>query len=610
MQTFYTLKCVSCGKEWDETKTSTRCLKCGNSLDVIFDYEYIGTKLNEFSLRHTPMSGMKYLDFYPIRDRKRIVSLQEGNTPLYHAKEMGEKRRLKKLYIKNEGGNPTGVFKDRGSLVEITKALELGAKAIVVASTGNMAASVSAYAGKAKIPCYVLIPEGTPIGKLSQSLAYGGSIIQVRGTYADCVQLSEKMAKKYGYYLAGDYAFRGEGQKSIAFEIVEQLNWQVPDVVIVPMGCGTNISAIWKGFQEFYKLGITESLPRMIGVQPDGCPTIVEPFRKKKARFHLVEKPKTICSAVGIGVPIDDIKALKALRESGGKGETIDDDTALEAQQEMAEFASIFTEPSGALPVAVLEKLRDQGDVSESDVIVCVATGSGLKDPKSAVLMHAEPVSLEPDIDSIDEFMKSGMQSITSGGVRGKEDIVFPDYPEEKQLKKVLKEMFHFEPDPELLKKFQFEFKRFFEKRGEMKKSELQLFMDEFVANFGNIEKALVLENFHIETSLHEKARANIYFEFLGEKISASCEGGGPVDAALTGLKEAIARETDFEVMLKDYSVSIPSGGVDAAVRVNILMQDARENLVMGTAASTDVIVASLQAFVNGFNLLWNKQKR
>ncbi|MBI5414107.1 threonine synthase [Candidatus Peregrinibacteria bacterium] len=606
---FYTITCVSCGKNWKEEETSTKCLDCNSALEVIFDYDHIQTNLNEYVLKNAPPSAMKYLDFYPIKDRKKIVSLQEGNTPLYHAKKMGEKRGLPKLYIKNEGGNPTGVFKDRGSLVEITKALELNAKAIVVASTGNMAASVSAYAGKAGIPCYVLIPEGTPIGKLSQSLAYGGTIIQIRGTYADCVHLSEKMAKKYGYYLAGDYAFRGTGHKSIGYEIIEQLSWKVPDIVIVPMGCGTNISAIWKGFKEFFDLGIVQKTPRMIGVQPENCSTIAAAFLQGKDRYVYVDKPKTVCSAVGIGEPQDDIKALRCLRESGGTAVTIDDDTVLEAQQEMAECASIFTEPSGALPIAVLEKLKEKGVITEKDIVVCVATGTGLKDPKSAVLMHAEPITVEPNIESVDAFLKSGMQNVTSGGTRGRADVIFPKYPEKEELKKVLKELFHLDPKNELFEKFQKEFKGFFEKRDEMKKSELQLFVNEFIANFGTEEKVLILENFKIETSLHEKAKATIECTFQGERFTNSHQGGGPVDAALSALKKAIEPKTGFKVHLKDYNVTIRNGGIDTTVQVNIVVQDADGNEATGTAASPDVIVGSLEAYVNGFNLLWNKQK-
>ncbi|MFH1188176.1 MAG: pyridoxal-phosphate dependent enzyme, partial [bacterium] len=252
---FYILKCVKCGAEFNENETATSCLKCGEALDVKYDLDYIKRRLNFYALKNSPLSALKYLAFYPILDFKGIVTLNEGGTPLHKAKNIGKKLGLNKLFIKVEGANPTGVFKDRGSLVELTKAKELNAKAVCCASTGNMAASVSAYAAAAGLPCYVLIPEGTPVGKLAQTLSYGARVIQVRGTYADCVRLCAEMAKKYNFYLAGDYVFRAEGQKSMAYEIIEQNFWKAPDFVIVPIGCGTNIAGIWKGFKEFYQLG-------------------------------------------------------------------------------------------------------------------------------------------------------------------------------------------------------------------------------------------------------------------------------------------------------------------------------------------------------------------
>ncbi len=167
---FYTLKCISCKAEYDEHKSCTTCLKCGDPLDVIYNYDYLKQRLNLYALKNSPISALKYLTFYPIINLEKIISLNEGGTPLHYCRNLSKKYNLKNLYIKNEG-NPTGVFKDRGTLVEVTKALEMGAKAVCLASTGNMAASVSAYCTIAKIPCYVLVPEGTPIGKLAQTLS-------------------------------------------------------------------------------------------------------------------------------------------------------------------------------------------------------------------------------------------------------------------------------------------------------------------------------------------------------------------------------------------------------------------------------------------------------
>ena len=277
-ENFYTLKCIKCKAQFDEHTTCTKCLKCGSSLDVVYNYDFIKRRLNLYALKHSPISALKYLTFYPIINLEKIITLNEGGTPLHHCINLSKKYKLNNLYIKNEGANPTGVFKDRGTLVEITKAQEMGAKAVCFASTGNMAASVAAYCTQAKLPCYVLVPEGTPIGKLAQTLSYGARIIQVRGTYSECAKLAEQMAEKNGFYLAGDYAFRLEGQKSQAYEIAEQLGWRAPDYLVCPAGVGTNISAIWKGFVELHKLELIKKLPKLIAVQPEGCDVIVRAF--------------------------------------------------------------------------------------------------------------------------------------------------------------------------------------------------------------------------------------------------------------------------------------------------------------------------------------------
>ncbi|MBD3360501.1 threonine synthase, partial [Candidatus Peregrinibacteria bacterium] len=399
---FYTLKCIKCGAEFDEHQTATTCLKCEGALDVIYDYDYIKQRLNLYALKNSPISALKYLTFYPIINLEKIITLNEGGTPLHHCRNLSKKYKIKNLYIKNEGANPTGVFKDRGTLVEVTKALEMGASAVCLASTGNMAASVSAYCTIAKIPCYVLVPEGTPIGKLAQTLSYGSRIIQVRGTYSDCAGLAVEMAEKHGFYLAGDYVFRLEGQKSQGYEIAEQLGWKSPDYVIVPMGCGTNLSAIWKGFKELKKLNLIDNLPKLIGVQPDGCNVIVKAFKSRNKKITPLNKPDTICSAVAAGDPLDGKKAIKALTESKGSVVQLSDETTLETEQLLAKEEAIFVEPSGALAIAALEALTKKKFFKKDDTVVCVATGNGLKDPKSAIKNIPDPPTIDPDIKEVD----------------------------------------------------------------------------------------------------------------------------------------------------------------------------------------------------------------
>lgn len=605
----YEIKCVNCGAIFTEQETITRCLKCGQALDIQFDIPRLKGTVNEYVLKHTPISAMKYLNFYPLNDRSKIISLNEGGTPLVHSEKLSEKYGVKNLYIKNEGANPTGVFKDRGTLVEVSKALELGAKAIVLASTGNMAASVSAYAAKAGIPCYVLVPENTPIGKLSQSLVHGGKVLKIRGTYTDCVKLSEEMAKKYNYLLAGDYAFRSEGQKSIAFEIIEQLNWNVPDVVLAPVGCGTNLYGIAKGFFEWYELGLITKIPRIVGVQPEKCDTLYSQFYNGKNESTKLTSPGSLCSAVNIGAPLDDMKLLKAIRKSGGDFEIIDDNTVLKSQLDMANMASVFTEPSGAIPVACIKKMVENGKIKPDETVVCVATGTGLKDPHSATLLFSNLPSLDSNISEIDDFLGSGISDVQSQ--KGNQKILFSLAPQTKEVKDIAKKEFNFDAskNPELFESLCREIGIFFERRKEMRYSDFQILLEDTISDF-HLEQNPVLEiiDFSATNSFSGKAKSDVVIKFKGEEYQVSGEGSGPVDAVITAIESLIKQKAEFSLQLEDYEVSVPSGGVNATVQVKITFSDGAGNSVRVMGVSPDIVVASIMAYQKGFSRLYRNQ--
>lgn len=601
----YSLHCVSCGKTWKEEETCTNCLACGNALDVQMDHEYIAHHLNRFALSHAPLSAAKYLDFYPITSPKKMVSLNEGGTPLHHAKKLGKKLGLPKLYIKNEGINPTGVFKDRGSLVEMTKALELGAKAVAVASTGNMAASIAAYASQANLPCYIFVPEGTPIGKLSQTLSYGGRLIQIRGTYADCVTLAEQMAKKHHWYLAGDYAFRAEGAKSTSFEIIEQLHWSVPDVVICPMGCGTNLSGIWKGFSEWQQLELIDRVPKMVGVQPVNCDTLCVSFREDKERYTFVDKPKTVASAVGIGVPQDDIKALHALRNSDGDAEVATEEEILEAQQHMAREESIFVEPSSAIPLAVLTKLLKRGVIDPEQTIVLIATGIGLKDPQAALQSFAHPSSIESNIEDIEHYLETGTPRIQ----KERDAVLFTEVPKKEALQTSIEKEFEYKAIGKVLDFLHDSIAAFLLRGKTIKKADLLSLIEEAIENESIPETPLRLEDFSITSGLKEKPKARISLSFYEHKRSAEGEGVGPFDALVVALKKAIENDSEFWPELDDFQVNVTSGKENAVVRVSMKMRDEEEkNTVTAHGSSPDILLASLLAFLKGYNMLFHKK--
>ncbi len=345
---------------------------------------------------------MKYFPFLPTQDDSRFVTLSEGITPLLKSKSIG-KRLGVKLYFKYEAVNPTGSFKDRGSAIEVTVAKELGAKAIIVASTGNMAASCACYAAAADIPCFVFVPEGTPVAKLAQVISYGGKIVQVKGTYSDAAHLAKNIARKLGFYLAGDYAFRTEGQKTAAYEIIEQLLYHVPDMVVVPMGVGTNIAAYGKGFLEYKELGFIENIPQLVGVEAEGANAIVRSFRKKTTDITALKTADTIASAIAVDYPWDGIKALDVIRKSGGQAVSVSDTTIVEAQYMLAREEGLFVESSAASSLSALFEIAKKQDI-KGKKIVCVLTGNGLKDPMPIIKAALKPPTINPDAHSFLEL--------------------------------------------------------------------------------------------------------------------------------------------------------------------------------------------------------------
>lgn len=389
----YRLFCTHCKEEVTEEHSHTRCPRCVAALDIEYDMEGVA--------KDKP-------HLYPLQNADNVVSLKEGKTPLYEVEAMRELYGLSNLYVKNEGANPTGVFKDRGSFVEVTKAKDLGAKYLVVASSGNMAASCSAYAAKAGIPICVFVPERVPLGKLAQMISYGARVIKIRGSYNDCVKLVHDLAPKFDMYVLGDYVFRREGQKGLAYELVDDLPQGAPDVVIVPTGAGTHISALWRGFQEYHRLGLIDSLPRMVAVQPQGAGVIVDAFEKKKEVYKEWHETQTLCSAVDVEDPNDGVLALRALYDSEGMAIGLPDAPAMEAQYVLASKEGIFIEHSSALALAALAPLKTLGFLSENDTVVAIATGNGLKDPIIPFTYLPEITSFEPgDLKAIKKELKA-----------------------------------------------------------------------------------------------------------------------------------------------------------------------------------------------------------
>jgi threonine synthase len=401
-------ECINCKKTYGIDEIVYFCKKCGDILEIKFGLEELDEAVQKSDWRSKPLSVWRYRDFLPIHEATQTVTLGEGGTGLHRSEHLGAELGLKNLYVKNEGENPTGSFKDRGMTVGVTKALELGARHVICASTGNTSASLAAYAARAGIKCTVLIPSGKiAYGKLSQAMIHGAKVLQVRGNFDQALEFVLKLADKHKdiYLLNSINPFRIEGQKSLGYEICEQLNCEPPDRIIIPVGNAGNISAVWKGLTEFYKLGYIKKLPKMTGIQAAGSAPIAQAIKKGSDKIVPVEQPETIATAIRIGAPVSWKKAVNAIHESNGTAETVTDEEILDAQKILARIEGIFVEPASASSIAGLKKLVNNGVISKDERVVCITTGHGLKDPDTAIKQSEKPVEVDAEISAIENAL-------------------------------------------------------------------------------------------------------------------------------------------------------------------------------------------------------------
>ncbi len=405
-------ECINCHTKYDIDEIVYFCKKCGDILEIKLDYESLAETVKTGDWKKTPLSVWRYRDFMPIHEATKVVTLNEGGTGLHRSERLGAELGLTNLWVKNEGENPTGSFKDRGMTVGVTKAVELGARHVICASTGNTSASLAAYAARAGIKCTVLIPSGKiAYGKLAQAMIHGAKVLQVKGNFDEALEFVLKLAEKHKsiYLLNSINPFRIEGQKSLGYEICEQLNYDAPDRLIVPVGNAGNISAIWKGFSEFYKLGLITKLPKMTGIQAAGSAPIAQAIKGHKDSIVPVAKPETVATAIRIGAPVSWKKAMNAIRESHGTAETVTDEEILDAQRILARIEGIFVEPASAASIAGLKKLVRNGIINKDERVVCVTTGHGLKDPDTAISLSEKPVEVDAEMSAIENAL--GLES-------------------------------------------------------------------------------------------------------------------------------------------------------------------------------------------------------
>ena len=397
------IRCVSCKEEYDDDQIIYTCPKCGNILVAVPDFD-----VDKSIFDGRRQTVWKYKECIPV-DESKIVSLDEGGTPFIHCDKLGDELGID-LYVKVEGSNPTGSFKDRGMTVGMTKAMELGVSTVGCASTGNTSASLAAYAARGGLRCVVFLPSGkVALGKLAQAMFHGAEVFSVDGNFDEALEAMTQLAlEKHLYLLNSINPFRLEGQKTIGYEIVHDLGWQSPDRIMLPVGNAGNISAIWKGVTEFKEAGFIDDLPMMTGIQAEGASPIYNSFKKKSMDMTPVENPETVATAIRIGAPVSSIKALHAIYDSDGYCETVSDDEILDAQKYLARTEGIGVEPASAASIAGLRKLVDEGVVDKGEKIVCVVTGHVLKDPDTAIKACVEPTQIAADVDKLRDIIVNG----------------------------------------------------------------------------------------------------------------------------------------------------------------------------------------------------------
>ncbi|GBC88860.1 Threonine synthase [bacterium HR13] len=342
----------------------------------------------------------KYREYLPISENTPVITLCEGNTPLIRAENLAREIGFKgEIYLKYEGLNPTGSFKDRGMTLAISKAVEAGKKAVICASTGNTSASAAAYAAKAGLKAYVLLPKGAvALGKLSQAVMYGAKVIAVQGNFDDALYMVRKIGELLPVEIVNSVnPFRIEGQKTAAFEVCDALG-EAPDYHFIPVGNAGNITAYWKGYKEYYQMGKIKKLPKMMGWQAEGAAPIV--------KGYVIKNPQTIASAIRIGNPYSWQQALAAANESKGRIDAVSDEEILNAYKLVASKEGVFCEPASAACIAGLIKLVREGYFSGKEMVVCTLTGNGLKDPSTAMSVCQEPITLPPDVEKVLEVIE------------------------------------------------------------------------------------------------------------------------------------------------------------------------------------------------------------
>lgn len=394
-------KCVRCGAEYGAAPGVTTC-RCGGMLDIQYDYDYIRWIFSQETLRNCQDYSMwRYRPFLPVEPHSPPTPLRVGWSPLYQADRLAAELGVKALYIKDDGQNPTGSLKDRASAMAVVKAREAGARTIACSSTGNAASSLAGNAAAAGFQSYIFVPSRAPKGKVAQLMVFGATVISVDGSYEDTFELSKAAIGKWGWYNrnAAINPFLMEGKKTVTLEIMEQLNWQVPDYIALSVGDGCTIAGAWKGLKDLYAAGFIDRLPQLISVQAEGCCPLNRAIATDSPWYPMEEN--TLADSIAVGVPRNADKALAAIRDSHGVVVNVSDEEILASMRQLGRTCGVFGEPAGVTGTAGVKKALEQGLIPPDSTVVSVVTGNGLKDVANGIRAAGEPMLVPPQMNAL-----------------------------------------------------------------------------------------------------------------------------------------------------------------------------------------------------------------
>ena len=376
------LECGMCGQQQDADRIWNLCPACNKPLLARYNLEQAKQAVTPDRIAGREPTLWRYRELLPVRNARNTLSLGEGFTPLIHAKRLGQEVGFERMFIKDEGLNPTGSFKARGLAVAVSRAQELGVNAISIPSAGNAAGAMSAYAALAGIQSHVFMPRDVPQAFVAECRALGAEVTLVDGLITDCGQVAAEGMRQFGHFDISTLKepYRIEGKKTMGYEVAEQMAWTLPDVVIYPTGGGTGLIGMWKGFAEMEELGwVGPKRPRMVAVQSEGCAPMVRAFDEGQMFAEPWQDAKTIADGLRVPAAVGDFLILRALRESGGTAIAVPDRELIDAAKFIGRTQGIFACPEGAATLVAFRHLRNQGWISDDETVVLFNTGTGLK---------------------------------------------------------------------------------------------------------------------------------------------------------------------------------------------------------------------------------------